>query len=300
MVEEHRFQSWNIFDSALTTGAIGHHYWETKTLADELLARGEPVRIFCHRDAPAADLFPGAEVVPAFSLYLYAKVSKDPAWQPLETFIVHNRAFHADLGKLDPALFRDSVALFPTVRERQLLGIIRWLAALPADAAPHVALCLMPPDDWTAANTSTGLYKTVWNGCAPALKRRIVNFSPGSVVLLPYSPRFYRWNDSSIYHEAKLLDAPVLMTAGTWMADEVTAAGNGLVIRDYSADAVVECIARAQRERPALKAAAVRVGSAFRRSHGVARCIEALIGAFQSTSASGPRADRDAEVLEHQ
>jgi len=35
----------------------------------------------------------------------------------------------------------------------------------------------------------------------------------GSVALLPYWPRSYSWEDSSVYHEAKLLDVPVLVTA---------------------------------------------------------------------------------------
>jgi hypothetical protein len=97
-----------------------------------------------------------------------------------------------------------------------------------------------------------------------------------SVVLLAYDPQSYRWRDSGVYHEAKLLDAPVLVTAGTSMEDDVNAWGNGLVIDAFTTDAIVECIIRARRELPALTAAAVRAGKVAREGNGVARCLEAF------------------------
>ena len=103
-----------------------------------------------------------------------------------------------------------------------------------------------------------------------------------SVVLLAYLPEAYRFRDSGVYHEAKCLDAPVLVSAGTWMADEVASAGNGLVINDHSVEGIVDCIMRAKRDFPALKAAAIRIGEAEREQHGMARCIDAVAGAFQN------------------
>jgi len=100
-----------------------------------------------------------------------------------------------------------------------------------------------------------------------------------SVNLIAYEPESYRWRDSGVYHEAKLLDAPALVTAGTWMEDDVETLGNGLVIDAFTADAVVACIMKAQRELPALTAAAVRVGKDAREKHGVARCLEAFASA---------------------
>jgi hypothetical protein len=101
------------------------------------------------------------------------------------------------------------------------------------------------------------------------------------VVLLAYHPEAYRFRDSGVYHEAKCLDAPVLVSAGTWMADEVANAGNGSLIHELSVDGIVDCIMRAQRDLPHLKAAAARVGEAEREQHGMARCIDAIAGAFQ-------------------
>ena len=294
-------------------------------------------------------------------------------------------------------MFRDSLVLFPTVGEEQLLGIFRWLGALPQENGPKVALCLLPH----RTAHSAGLYKTVWNDCPPALKEQIalfgrtpqlaelyattsgmparvfpypipedlmaarrswaggpddpmvVSFVGGarldrgadliadvvrqctgsgvrffiqsqrgrdttidelglaalsglphvrvhegplerpdyfremanSVVLLPYQPHQYRWRDSGVYHEAMFLDAPVLVTAGTWMAEEVTSLGNGLVIEDHSAAAIVDSIARAQRELPALRAAAAQAGQDARERHGVARCVDAVAGAFGRSGA---------------
>ena len=100
------------------------------------------------------------------------------------------------------------------------------------------------------------------------------------VVLLPYYPGSYRWRSSGVYQDAKFLDAPVLVMAGTWMADEVKLLGNGLVIEEFSADSIVQCIARAQRDLPLLRAAAVRVGKEFRRQNGVGPCVDAIAAAF--------------------
>jgi len=355
------------------------------------------VRLFTHRNAPTVEQFPGVEIVPAFSLYLYAGVTNDPAWSGSESFIVHNRAFHFDLAKIDPARMRDSIALFPTVCDKQLLGLFRWMGSFPPGSAPKTAACLMLPKNAKVSDT-VRMYRMVWERCPPALREEIALFSRtpqiakmlkeraglqsallplilpeqhkkplpgspaetdgtmtvsylggsrrekganiipetvkrcsnpgvrfliqaqagsddgfdigkltalsalpnvqvkegtlsrdefynamiGSVALLPYNPRSYSWEDSSVYHEAKLLDVPVLVTAGTWMADEVRSARNGLVIEDFTAAAAADCIARAQHELPALRANATRVGEAFRAAQGVARCLAAIAGAFES------------------
>jgi len=404
MFSSRRFKTWNIFDSALIKNANGHHYWETKGLADELMRRGETVRLFSHRIAPTADEFPGVLISPVFSLYLYRSISNDPAWSTLENFVVHNRAFSHELSSLDPVLFRDSVVLFPTVGASQLLGIFRWLGGFASENRPKAAVCLIPPGTGLRTDQPEEIYKKVWNSCPPALKEGIVLFgrtpqiakmcvtqagmplhvypypvpdelvaarrspspAPGdpmvvsfvggarrerggdllpdvvkqcsgsevrffiqarhggdsdfneqtltalasfpnvavhegalersayygalanSVVLLAYQASRYRWRDSGVYHEAKLLDAPMLVSAGTWMAEEVTSLGNGLVIEDHSAASIADCIARAQREFPVLKAAAVRVGKDARERNGVARCIDAIAGRFTMAGVEEP------------
>jgi hypothetical protein len=393
------FASWNIFDSALIKNANGHHYWETKGLVDELVRRGENVRLFSHRFVPTTEEFPGILITPVFSLFLYQSISDDSTWSTLENFIMHNRTFSLELSRLDPAQFQNSIVVFPTVGERQLLGIFRWLGTFPEAAAPKAAICLLPPFEWSNSDHRTGLYKTVWHDCPPEVRNRValygrtsqiadmfikytgmparvfpypipedlaaiqtnsgiappgpmmVSFVGGarrerggeliadvvrqcrgldirffiqvrkgsdtdmdtqvltdlaglphvqlhegslqrgdycraiadSVVLLAYDPAEYRWRDSGVYHEARFLDAPVLVTAGSFMADEVMRSGNGLVIEDFSVPAIVDSIVRAQRELPALRDAAARIGRDVREQHGVGRCLDALAAPFSSS-----------------
>ncbi len=392
MPADSRFKAWNIFDSALVKNANGHHYWETSAIVDELVRRGETVRLFTHRDAPGVEQFSRAEIVPTFSLNLWDQISEDPLWAGIENFVVHNRSFQADLSRVDASLFRDSLALFPTLRENQLLGLFRWMDGVPREVRPKVAACLFPP--LSPAHQATRLYKGLWNGCPPELRKGIAWFCrtsrsadafgkytgiparalpfagpldalppksgapegpmvvsfvggarlergtllvadvvkqcagldvrffiqakhgsvgvsdsaalaglsgrsnvrlaegvlgrddyyraiAGTVVLLAYQPGAYRWRSSGVYQEALMLDAPVLVTAGTWMAEAVRRSGNGLPIEGHSVAAIVSSIALAQRKLPALRAAAVRVGEEFRRTQGVARYIDMIAGAFE-------------------
>jgi len=395
MDNERRFKAWNIADPALNREANGHHYWEAKSLVDELRSRGETVRLFSHRDAPAAEQFPGVEIIPTFSLHPLSNVSNDPVWSLFENFIIHARALHGDLVARDRSLFHNSVTLFPTLRGTQLLGIFRWLTDVPQEMRPKTAVCLRPPPDWS--DRYARLHKIVWNNCPPALREEIalfcrtpqvaaqfkkhtgihtrvlpvplpadalewrpssaqplnapmvVSFVGGarpergrelvadvveqcsasgvrffiqakyesiagteadalsslagrphvrvqegalerddyyraiadSVVLLAYDPVAYRWRDSGVYREALMLGAPVLVSAGTSIAEEVKRYGNGLIIEDFTAPAIVDCIERAQRELPALRAAAARVAEEFRRTQGVARYISTILEAFR-------------------
>src|SRR6185295_6741407 len=71
----------------------------------------------------------------------------------------------------------------------------------------------------------------------PMARNEYYDAIANSVVLLAYHPESYRWRDSGVFHEAKLLDAPVLVAAGTWMEQDVKALGNGLVIPSFTPDA---------------------------------------------------------------
>ena len=390
------FKTWNIIDSALWAHSFGHHYWETKMLADELVRRGVRTRILTNKVAPKEG-FSGSEIVPAFEVSLYTNLSDDPTWSTVENFVLHNRSFDRDLGRTDQALFRNSIALVSTLTERQLLGLFRWLSRFAPELRPKAAIVLRSPEDWSETNVSARFYKTLGTQCPSALKNdiaifartqhgadmfvkhmglpvhrfplvlpergrqpvrssenpqlpsMIVSFVGGArpergdtliadvvrqcsaldvhffiqakgesstagpvvsaltslsglpkvrvhqgqlepdsyydaiaagVVLLPYYPGSYRWRSSGVYQDAKFLDAPVLVMAGTWMADEVKLLGNGLVIEEFSADSIVQCIERAQRDLPSLRAAAVRVGREFRQQNGVGPCVDAIAAAF--------------------
>jgi glycosyltransferase involved in cell wall biosynthesis len=106
-----------------------------------------------------------------------------------------------------------------------------------------------------------------------------------SVVLLPYSPDRYKSRPSGVYLEAKGFGAPVIVPAGTWMAEEVARLRNGLVFEEYSVESIVRCIAQAQTELPALRQRAMACAAQHQREHGADRCVDAIEALFDV----GPR-----------
>ena len=385
-------RAWNIIDAGLHGASTGHHYWETKALADELLIRGADVRIFSCKNAPIA-LFPGARVYPTFSLFYYTSVSNDPSWSVIENFVVHNRRFQHDLLQVERLLFHGSLNFFPTLSECQLLAAIRWLAGFEDIVRPKAVVTLAPTADWSDSNLSARIYRTLWADCPAAVKKglaltvrctgtanqfhrllgvrphvlpsplgaherraqiaasagapllgpMVVSFVAGSrrergamhipdvvklcmpmdirffiqakssgdsgvdlhllalrglpnvelhegvlerdayhdaiarsVVLLPYFPSYYQWRSSGVYAEAKFLGAPVIVGAGSWIAEEVKSFGNGLVFEEYSAAAIAACIATAQREIGNLRERAAVCAQKFSAENGPDRCVDAI------------------------
>jgi glycosyltransferase involved in cell wall biosynthesis len=101
-----------------------------------------------------------------------------------------------------------------------------------------------------------------------------------SVVLLPYAPDRYQSRQSGVHLEAKSLGAPVIVPAGTWMAEDVKRLGNGLVFEEYDARSIVECIARAQTQLATLRARAAACAAEHQRNHGADRCVDAIEALF--------------------
>ena len=155
-------KAWNILDCALSRGVSGHHHWEAKAFVDELVRRGEKVRLFTNLNAPDAAQYPGAELIPTFAMFLYQDISNDPMWSSIENFVVHNRSFHRALSHLDPSMFEDSVTVFPTLSENQVLGLVRWLATFPKEKRPRVAVGLRAPQEFTPSNTRLQFYRNVF------------------------------------------------------------------------------------------------------------------------------------------
>jgi hypothetical protein len=173
------FKVWNFIDAGLHARSTGHHYWETKALADELLTRGAEVRVFSCRDAPVAG-FPGARVHPTFTLNYYASVSNDPCWGLTENFVAHNLSFQGDLFRTDPSLFHGALTVFPTLCERQLLATIRWLTHFKDDARPKAVATLQPLGNWSDDNPSAGIYRRLWADCPAAVKKDMALTTRGS------------------------------------------------------------------------------------------------------------------------
>ena len=114
---------------------------------------GNKVRLFTTVKALDPAHYAGVEIIPTFAMFLYQEISTDPMWAAIENFVVHNRSFHRDLSRLDPSLFEDSVTVFPTLSENQVLGLVRWLATFPKEKRPRVAVGLRTPQEFTASNT---------------------------------------------------------------------------------------------------------------------------------------------------
>jgi glycosyltransferase involved in cell wall biosynthesis len=101
-----------------------------------------------------------------------------------------------------------------------------------------------------------------------------------SVVLLPYNAVCYQTRSSGVYVEAKGFGAPVIVPAGTWMAEEVSRLGNGLVFEEYSAASIARCIARAQGNLAALRERAAACAAEYHQQHGADRCVDAIEALF--------------------
>jgi glycosyltransferase involved in cell wall biosynthesis len=101
-----------------------------------------------------------------------------------------------------------------------------------------------------------------------------------SVLLLPYDRDSYRWRSSGVYFEAKCFGSPVIVPAGTWMAEDVNACGNGLIFDELSPEAISRCIAAAQGDLPNLRARAAAAAATFRAQHGVDRFVDAVESLF--------------------
>ena len=60
----------------------------------------------------------------------------------------------------------------------QLLGLMRWLAALPRETRPKAAINLFEPvGEWNDDNQTVKLYSAIWKGFPPDVKRNVVLFS---------------------------------------------------------------------------------------------------------------------------
>jgi glycosyltransferase involved in cell wall biosynthesis len=97
-----------------------------------------------------------------------------------------------------------------------------------------------------------------------------------SVVLLPYDAERYLLRSSGVYHEAKCLGAPVVVSPGTWMAEEVAVEGNGIVSAACTPAAFSEAIAHAARQIGPLRARAASVARDARARHGVGAFVDAV------------------------
>jgi len=396
---------WHIMDASLED-CRGAEYWGARALTQELARRGIEYTVYGNR-ALKNTVLPDLRAVPLFDFSLYVSVLRVDDWAEIEDFILMNRTFQANLSQIDHRTLRGSNVLFPTTTHRQILGIMRWIGAMPAESRPAVALTLLFPPDWTQPRRPdadpASFYRRLWSSCAPEVRSRIAacvqteeiareyepvlgfrprvlpyymdwisgpadpragdllrrnpsdiaiaclgvsrgekgyhllpevaalcraadprtqfivqstestdplvhearkrleaqpnirlmvgSFEPAAyssvlggadLVLLPYYPPDYLTRSSGVFLQAAAAGVPVVVPAGTWMADRVQRDGNGVAFDAFTPQSVARATLAAIARLEPLRAAAHRHAAEFRPQNGTAAYVDAIIAATAS------------------
>jgi glycosyltransferase involved in cell wall biosynthesis len=96
------------------------------------------------------------------------------------------------------------------------------------------------------------------------------------VVLLPYSRRVYHARTSGPFTEALAAGKPVIVTADTWMSEELEQHGAGLTFRDADVTSLAEAILAASDRLDELSRAAVSCRAAWVHRHSPSALVGAL------------------------
>lgn len=122
------------------TGIGGHYLAHDHQLLSELQRRGIGTTLYA-RKTREIDRCGDTEIVSTFSNDIFQEAATDALVWPMENFHAGNQAFLADLSALDPARFSaEDLIYFPNILQNQVHAVALWLARLPADRRPAVAL----------------------------------------------------------------------------------------------------------------------------------------------------------------
>ena len=105
----------------------------------------------------------------------------------------------------------------------------------------------------------------------------------GAIVLQLYSRDDFADRVSGVTLDAFSAGAPVIATAGTWMARAVERFGAGVVLDDPAVSALLGAVEAIRADYPRFRENAVEAGKALRREHGARQLLEVLM----STSTGG-------------
>lgn len=97
-----------------------------------------------------------------------------------------------------------------------------------------------------------------------------------SLILLPYDPARYRTQSSGVYWQASMVGTPVVVPAGTWMAERVQAHGHGVVFSLFSSDSIAAAVLDAHDRIAELRVNARRYADLLRAEHGPAAYVDAI------------------------
>ena len=122
-------------------GHGGHYLAHDTQLVRELQRRGIPVTLFARLGCTVecAGLVPE----PVFSHDIFQEAATDTQVWAIENFQNVNGAFLADLCRIDATRFgSDDLVYFPNLLQNQLHAVALWLARMPAERRPAVAVML--------------------------------------------------------------------------------------------------------------------------------------------------------------
>jgi glycosyltransferase involved in cell wall biosynthesis len=129
----------HILDPQLT-GIGGHYFSHDGQLTTELQRRGIEPFLYGRKQSSVGHCA-GVPVTPIFTNDIFKEACIDPLVWAMENFNAVNQEFLADLISIDPQrLSADDLVYFPNILQNQVYAVALWLARLPAERRPSVAL----------------------------------------------------------------------------------------------------------------------------------------------------------------
>ncbi|MBI1920691.1 MAG: glycosyltransferase family 4 protein [Geobacter sp.] len=96
-------------------------------------------------------------------------------------------------------------------------------------------------------------------------------------VLIPYEPGPYYGRTSGIFCEALALGRPVIVTDGTWMAQQLRKSAAGVVFADYTPAGLASAIEEYLEDRPAIEARARHAQEGWNEFHSPRTYVDMLL-----------------------
>jgi len=101
----------------------------------------------------------------------------------------------------------------------------------------------------------------------------------GAIVLQPYSKDDFADRISGVTLDAFSAGAPVIATAGTWMARAALRFGAGVALEDPSPASILSAVETVRAEYPRFRRNAIGAGAALRKEHDARQLLEVLLSA---------------------
>ncbi|MBF8258775.1 MAG: hypothetical protein HW377_1149, partial [Actinobacteria bacterium] len=98
----------------------------------------------------------------------------------------------------------------------------------------------------------------------------------GAIVLQPYSEDDFSDRISGVTLDAFSAGAPVVATAGTWMARAALRFGAGVALEDLSPASILSAVEAVRAEYPRFRRNALAAGSALQKEHDARQLLEVL------------------------